>query len=239
MNREVAFALLIGAGLFLVSRSSAQPAPISAPMIDPPNDDGIEWGDYGSSGSGDPYNPAPEDFAMNPTPVDVDTSDYLTAFLWMIGAAETSPAAMRNGTAFNLFYGWTTFQDLSDHPVLTGEKRGVPLPDEWCRKAGFSPGCVSTAAGFAQINVPTWRQVREAGVWGPRLPDFGPESQWEAARRVLILCGALDYVRRGEFDLALHYASRRWASLKGSQSGQPQKSRDTLFGYYQNMLGLA
>ena len=178
-----------------------------------------------------------DDQTLPETPPSVETREQrLDAFLWMIGAAETTPAAMINGDAYFLFYGMTLFSDTSDHPAITGERRGVPLPDEWCAAAGFGPGCVSTAAGAWQINAPTWREVRAAGVWGPRLPDFSPESQREAARRVLILAGALDYVYAGDFDRALQYASKRWASLAGSKAGQPTRSYERLAGFYNQAL---
>lgn len=172
-------------------------------------------------------------------PVD-DFSQRLAAFLFMIGAAETTLDRMRDGRAYTTYYGMTSFVDMSDHPVLTGEKVGVLLPPEMCRRAGFGPGCVSTAAGFAQINLPTWRTVREASpLWGPRLPDFGPESQQEAARRVLILEGALGPLEVGDFNTALALASKRWASLYGSTAGQNPKSPERLAQLYAEGLGVA
>lgn len=184
--------------------------------------------------TGDPY--VPDD----PAPIEEPPSvSRLDAFLWMIGAAETTRAAMLDGSAFTTFYGMSQFSDLSDHPVLTGEKRGVPLPDAMCRAAGFGPGCVSTAAGAWQINVPTWRDVRRAGSWGDALPDFSPESQREAARRVLILAGGYEHALIGDFDAALAAASTRWASLQGSTAGQRPKSRETLFALYSEALGVA
>lgn len=162
----------------------------------------------------------------------------LAAFLFMIGAAETSVDRMRDGRAFTTYYGMTFFHSMSDHPVLTGEKVGIPLPPEMCRRAGFGPGCVSTAAGAFQINLPTWRTVREASPsWGPRLPDFGPESQQEAARRVLILCGALGPLELGDFNATLALASQRWASLHGSTVGQNPKSPERLAALYAEGLG--
>lgn len=240
---KTAIFLAAGVALFLLSRrSSAAELPASNIALLP----GVEgsaligedgWQYYDGSEDGDPYNAG--DLTLPSTSNTAAADQNLSAFLWMIGASETSPGAMTTGQAYNLFYGWTTFQDMSDHPSLTGEKVGVRLPDEWCLKAGFKPGCVSTAAGFAQINLPTWKEVRKSGVWGPYLRDFGRDSQIEAARRVLILSGALDYVKAGDFDTALYYAAKRWASLAGSKSGQPQKSRDVLYSYYTSALGAA
>lgn len=158
------------------------------------------------------------------------------AFLWTVGASETSLAAMRNGDAFHTFYRGALFNDLSDHPVITGEMQGIRLPDDMCVKAGFSPGCVSTAAGAFQINKPTWLTVRTAGSWGPRLPDFSEASQWEAARRVAILAGAWGPAVRGDFAAAIAAGSKRWASLTGSTSGQHQNSFDRLSAIYTQAL---
>lgn len=179
----------------------------------------------------------PDDFDTTTpiTPIE-NFSERLGAFMFMIGAAEVGLQQMRDGSAFQTFYGGTLFHDMTDHPVLTGEKVGIRLSDAMCRAAGYGPGCVSTAAGFAQINVPTWRQVREAGAWGPRLPDFGVESQMEAARRVLMLTGGYEALEAGNFDAALSLASQRWASLPGSRAQQNPKNRDTVVAYYEGAL---
>jgi len=160
-----------------------------------------------------------------PTP-SYDRSTNLSAFLWAIGAAETAPAQMLDGSAFRRFYGASNwFDGFADHPVLTGEKKGVPLPPEMCRRAGIASGnCTSTAAGAWQMNVPTWTQVREAGAWGSRLPDFSPESQTEGARRVLMLAGALDAAEAGAWEMAVALAGARWASLPEARGGQRQKT---------------
>lgn len=170
----------------------------------------------------------------------VETSaDRLGAFLYMIGAAEVSPQAMNSGLAYQTFYGGSRFHNMTDHPAITGEKAGIRLPDEFCRRAGFGPGCVSTAAGAFQINAPTWRDVRIAGSWGPRLPDFSAASQDEAARRILILCGALPFIEAGDFANALAAASVRWASLPGSTAGQGGRSFADVFSWYNAALGVA
>lgn len=170
----------------------------------------------------------------------IETSaDRLGAFLYMIGAAEVSPSAMQSGLAYQTFYGGSRFYDLRDHPAATGEKKGVRLPDEWCRRAGFGPGCVSTAAGAYQITLTTWRDVRKAGSWGPALPDFSPASQDEAARRILILCGAWPLIETGDFEGALARAATRWASLPGSTAGQGGKTFADVYAFYSGALGVA
>ena len=166
------------------------------------------------------------------------TPDYTGAFLYMIQVAETGQNAVRSGDAYRMLYGGALFDDLSDHPANLGWP-GVRLSDSMCRAAGFGPGCVSTAAGAFQIIRPTWDRVRRAGAWGPLLPDFSPESQDEAARRILIECRALPYVESGNFDAALRLASTQWASLPGSVARQGPKSYETVLALYQSALGVA
>jgi lysozyme len=137
---------------------------------------------------------------------------------------------------YNVFYGGSRFYDLSDHPVATGEKNGVPLSAEMCRNAGYSEGCVSTAAGAYQITLPTWRDFRSYG--GETLPDFSPESQDIAAARILADLGALDYIDAGDIESAIQIAGRRWASLPGSTARQRQKSMQWVLSQYERGLNL-
>lgn len=164
--------------------------------------------------------------------------DPLTAFLFMIQAAETTLAQARSGDAYHIFYGNTRFENFSDHPALTGERQGVRLSDAMCRAAGQQPGCVSTAAGAYQINLPTWRTVREAGAWGPYLGDFSPASQDEGARRLLVLTGALDALLGDDVETAIALAASRWASLPGSTAQQSPKSLERVIAFYNEGLSL-
>lgn len=225
-TKLIGAAALIAAGLLFARRAAA--APVSD--IDPTGEivGDVEWW------------PADPDYVDPDSTGDVMTSDqYLRAFLHMIRVAETGVAAVNRGDAYHTFYGGTVFTDLTDHPVITGHMRGVRLSDQMCRDAGFGPGCVSTAAGAYQFIRPTWERLRAAKIWGPRLPDFSPESQDEAARRQLIELGALHYVERGEFDHALRLASKVWASLPGSTANQSPKSYAVVQGYYLDALGVA
>jgi lysozyme len=157
-----------------------------------------------------PYMPIP-DVTMPVSPV--------PAFMYMIRSAENRMVT-NDSDRYNRFYGNSTFTDMSDHPVNTGEKKGVPLPASMCRAAGLNPGCVSTAAGAYQIIRPTWDQVRETGAWGDRLPDFSPASQDEAARRLMLESGIVDALESNDFSGALSKASKVWASLPGSTARQ-------------------
>lgn len=146
-----------------------------------------------------------------------ELDNRVQAFLYMIRTLETGSA-----DPYNIFYGGSRFNDMNDHPVLTGEKEGIPLSPTTCVNAGYASGnCVSTAAGGYQINVPTWLEVRAEY---PRLTDFSPSSQDEAAIRLLRKTGAIDSLAAGDFDAALRQASPRWASLPFSTAKQNPKS---------------
>ena len=180
----------------------------------PSDDAGIDW-----------YAPEPPviDYAMPGGTMPVTfpggpTARLVEGLLYAIRTAEVGrvPDAER----YWYGYGYARFSDPSDHPVITGELRPVPLPERFCRAAGLSPGCVSTAAGAYQIIRPTWQRLRAAGRWGPRLPDFSPASQDEAARRLLIDSGVLRLLESGNIQGAILAAGRQWASLPGSTAGQ-------------------
>lgn len=160
----------------------------------------------------------------------------LRAFLYMIRAAEHTPAVAASADAYSTVYGGARVQSLEDHPAVTGEWRGKPLPDAMCAAAGFGPGCVSTAAGAYQIIKPTWQRVRRPGAWGPYLIDFSAENQDEAARRLLIERQALPLVLSGEIEAAIARAAPEWASLPGSTAKQRPKSVDTVLAYFNTGL---
>lgn len=153
--------------------------------------------------------------------------ENLDSFLYLLRSTEHRfPDDVVNDAAYTTFYGGSQFSDLSDHPVNTGEKKGVKLPDRYCTAAGLKPGCVSTAAGAYQIIKPTWNRARAAGRWGPRIEAFDKAGQDEAARRILGDIGALPYVLRGDVHAAIAKAAGTWASLPGSTAKQGGKSLD-------------
>lgn len=153
--------------------------------------------------------------------VDPTSQDVVGAFLYMIRASEhVFPRDVVNDAAYSIFYGGSRFNDFRDHPVVTGEKRGVPLPEAICKAAGLRPGCVSTAAGAYQIIRPTWVRLRDK--YG--LPDFGKDSQDAAAIYLLVESGAYDLLVAGDIEGAIKKASKIWASLPGNQYQQNPKS---------------
>jgi lysozyme len=157
----------------------------------------------------------PEVRAMN------DPQANLSAFLFMIRSTEhVYPRDVIGDAAYSIFYGGSKFQSFRDHPVITGEKKGVPLPDAMCAAAGLKPGCVSTAAGAYQLIKPTWVRLRDR----LKLPDFSPLSQDQAAVALLDESGALDLIYAGDIEGAIHKASKIWASLPGSTAQQNPKA---------------
>lgn len=178
------------------------------------------------------------DFATDDAYIMLDITDddsvlsdvRVQAFLHMIRVLETG-----SDTGYDVFYGGSRFSDTSDHPVLTGEKYGVPLSTSMCRAAGYADGlCVSTAAGAYQFIVPTWNDMR--GQY-PRLPDFSPDSQDKAAVRLLRKISALQAILSDNLDSALRKASTRWASLPYSSAGQNPKSIAFALSKYNEYLG--
>lgn len=163
----------------------------------------------------------------------------LAAFLFMIRACEhVYPRDVENDAAYNIFYGGSVFTDMSDHPVLTGEMVGVPLPAEMCINAGYLDGkCVSTAAGAYQITKPTWISVRNYG--GSPIPAFDKAGQDEAARRILQMVGALPRIYAGDIPGAIVRASARWASLPGNKAKQNQRSMDYVMARFNEGIDYA
>ena len=176
---------------------------------------------------------APEDIMSN---VDQSSPEQLlAAFLVMVRYCEHSAQDVASDLDYVTFYGGSRFTSLVDHPVLTGEKRGVPLDGLGAQYAGK----VSTAAGAYQVNVPTWRDVRSAGAWGDYLPDFSEASQDEAARRLLVRCGAMPYIVAGDIEHAISKASSVWASLPGSVAKQHGRTIDFALSKFNDALASA
>lgn len=169
-----------------------------------------------------------EEPAQDEESITVDSR--VSAFLNMIGVLETGSV-----DSYDVFYGGSRFSDFSNHPVLTGEKQGLPLTEKMCRDAGFSSGkCVSTAAGKYQINVPTFLEV--LADHPDFTPDFSPSAQDEIAILILQKIGALNALLEDDFDTALRLASKRWASLPFSTANQNPKSYAYALSQYLDYL---
>jgi muramidase (phage lysozyme) len=190
---------------------------------------------FSSSGVDEPPPELPEDLPAG-EPGNYWGGDFMgpgtnvAAFLHMIRRAEHRAADVSAGMDYHTYYGGSRFNDLTDHPAITGEKAGVPLRADQCRAAGFPNGrCVSTAAGAYQFTKPTWQMLR-AGP--PRLPSFSPEDQDLAAVRLLDRIGALALIESGDIPGAVALASIKWASLPGSTAGQNPKGMDEILAYF-------
>jgi len=185
------------------------------------------------------YNPtAPPGVIMATIPPITETGfpAAVSAMLYMIRASEhVYPRDVENDAAYNLFYGGARFSDLSDHPVITGELKPVKLSDAMCRAAGFSPGCVTTAAGAYQLIRPTWQRLRDK----LKLPDFSKESQDRAAIELLQESGAMELLGLDDVLGAIRKASTVWASLPGSTAQQNPKSLAYALERYADGLQLA
>lgn len=118
-------------------------------------------------------------------------------------------------------------------PDGTREWAGEPLTDKQCIDAGFKPGCISSAAGRYQINLPTFERLRTL----LNTVGFGPQVQDDMAIQLVKEQGALELVMGGQVTNALEKCSGIWASLPGSTSGQPQAEIADLLHTYMNAGG--
>lgn len=212
-NRSLPILAAFGAAaLLLLSTKQAQAETVDAPDYNPFDD----W-------------ESPDDW-IDPNGWSTDMSEEsiymqdprVRAFLWTIRMCEHSPSDVYSGRDYNTFYGGSQFGDMGDHPVISGEKKGVPLPRAMCIAAGFRSGtCVSTAAGAYQFLVGTWRAISAKS---PPIPDFSPASQDLAAVRLLKEIGALRFILEDDVTNALKLASTRWASLPYSSAQQNPKT---------------
>lgn len=164
--------------------------------------------------------------------VDTSTAARNTrAFLTMLQRAEGTAG---QGDPYRVCYGYGhTVRDLSDHPAVTGEWRGAALPGAMCKAAGFSAGCVSTAAGAYQLIKPTWLRMRDR----LGLLNFGPAAQDAAAVGLIDARGALADVQAGRFADAVGKCRNEWASLPGNYAGQGQRSLAALEVWYREAGG--
>lgn len=196
------------------------------------------WGPAGPWGSA-PVNITTEPVMTMPTPTSPTQADAnMRAFLAVIRQGESS----QTDNAYRMVYGgklWTPndyaaagYHDLAVHPYFAGWP-GVRLPDQTCINAGFSPGCITTAAGAYQFISTTWeRAARAVGA-----PDFAPQSQDAAAIYLIQERGAYNDVINGRFADALAKVASEWASLPGSTVKQGGISIATATQVYQQYGG--
>ena len=167
-----------------------------------------------------------------PAEVDMNTADQqLAAFAAMVRESE---GTTRGGDPYAVCYGYRhTIANFADHPKNTGEWAGERLPDAMCKAAGFGPGCISTAAGAYQIIRPTWNRIKAKMGLG----DFSPASQDAAFFQLVAERGALEDVKAGRIDTAIHKCRQEWASLPGNTAGQGQRGLGQLVAWFQQNGG--
>ena len=115
---------------------------------------------------------------------------------------------------YNRIVGGGTFTDDSVHPHVK-----VFLPKY---------NVYSTAAGAYQIIFPTWTGLCKQY----NFPDFGPDSQDEAAVALIAEKHALDDVVAGRLPNAVSKCAEIWASLPGATSGQRTESMNAVQQVY-------
>lgn len=121
---------------------------------------------------------------------------------------------------YRTLFTFETFRSYRDHPrrVRCASYHGYRL--------------CSDAAGRYQMISSTFDSVAKR----LQLDDFSPQSQDRAAVELIRWRGGLSKIERGDFDGAIAAIRREWASLPGSDYGQPQTSRDDLRTIYQQRL---
>lgn len=157
----------------------------------------------------------------------------VSAFLHMISVSEGTDRA---SDSYRVCYGFKhTIIDLNYHPACP---RPPMMEPEWHGESleNLGPaykGLISTAAGRYQITKHTWMALQAK----LNLPDFSGPSQDDAAIQLIKEKGALDLVFGGRVGEAITACSGIWASLPGSNSGQPQKRFADLINAYGNAGG--
>lgn len=147
------------------------------------------------------------------------------AFLALIRRTEGTEPNPVGWDPYRVTYGYDhELASLDRHPADPAwgadRWRGVRLPDKYCHAAGLRPPCHSTAAGAYQFIWPTWRGLMASH--GFR--DFGRVAQDHGAIALLAGRHAIDPIIAGDLLVALHAASKEWASLPFSMAGQPKFS---------------
>lgn len=136
---------------------------------------------------------------------------YICAFLDTLAHSEIGPALLaRSDNGYNVQVGGGLFSGYKLHPG-----KSVYLP----RYKVYS-----TAAGRYQFLSKTWAALQRQ----LKLPDFSPRSQDLGAVELIRGRGALDDLRRGDFDAVLLKCSKEWASLPGAGFGQREVAREEL-----------
>ena len=128
------------------------------------------------------------------------------------------------------FEGKFTITDFTDHPAIMGTWHGESLDFLGPEYVGK----VSTAAGAYQLIKPTWALCKAA----LQLPDFSANSQDSAALYLIRNAGAEALIGRGDVSGAIYACRHIWASLPGSNVGQPMAKLSELLEFYGEQPGM-
>lgn len=145
----------------------------------------------------------------------------IKAFLDAIAWAEIGPRLLAlSDNGYNVCVGSTPtnpilFDSYSRHPMIRNKATN------------------SDAAGRYQFMGRYWPFYQKL----LKLPDFGKESQDKWAVHLIKECHALDDVKAGRFDEAVHKCRSRWASFPGANYGQPEKKIAALRTAYERAGG--
>ncbi|WP_417585285.1 glycoside hydrolase family 104 protein [Pelagibacterium sp.] len=143
---------------------------------------------------------------------------FLDLVAWSEGTDNGRQAT--NDEGYDVVVGGGLFESYADHP-----RRLISLP---------SLGIKSTAAGRYQILSRYWDHYRkQLGLVG----GFTPENQDRIALQLIRECRALDDIKAGRVEQAIHKCRSRWASLPGAGYGQHEHKVSSLLAAYSKAGG--
>lgn len=157
-----------------------------------------------------------------PTLLPSEIGQNACAFLDTIAYSEIGPALLAvSDNGYDVCVGSTPahpilFDDYSKHPRI----RSVAMN--------------SDAAGRYQFMGRYWEHYKKQ----LGLPDFGPESQDRWALCLIGECGAMHFIKCGDFKTAIHACRSRWASFPGAGYGQHENEFMKLQAAYQAAGGV-
>ena len=148
--------------------------------------------------------------------------ENVRAFLDLIAWSEGTDNGRQptRDSGYDVIVGGALFSNYADHP-----RKLVDLP-----KLGIK----STAAGRYQILSRFFDHYRRT----LGLPDFSPESQDRIALQLIRECKALDDIKAGRIEQAIHRCRSRWASLPGAGYNQHEHKVGPLLAAYSKAGGV-
>lgn len=143
----------------------------------------------------------------------------VTAFMDMIAVSEgTSTSPITTCDGYDIIVsgvnGRNRFDDFTAHPFANGRPSIVVN----------SKGLTSNASGRYQFMLKDWADYKAQ----LSLPDFGRMSQDLWCIELIKECRAIPAILAGDLAAAVGLCNHIWASLAGSNIGQPTNSLDML-----------